>query len=48
MIEKFEKLLEQGDEYAALVRDLSESFDCLLHNLIIAKSLRESIIKTYA
>ena len=37
MIEKFKKALDQGDEYAALVTDLSKAFECLRHNLIIAK-----------
>ena len=37
MIEKFKKALDQGDEYAPLVTDLSKAFECLRHNLIIAK-----------
>ena len=37
MIEKFKKSLDQGGEYAALLTDLSRAFDCLPHNLIIAK-----------
>ena len=38
MIEKFKKWLDQGGEYAALLTDLPKAFDCLAHNLIIAKS----------
>ena len=37
MIENFKKSLDQGCEYAALLTDLSKAFDCLPHDLIIAK-----------
>ena len=30
-------LYDQGVEYAALLTDLSEAFDCLPHDIIIAK-----------
>ena len=37
VIAKFRKSLDQGGENAALYTDLSKVFDCLPHNLIIAK-----------
>ena len=37
MIENCKKALDQGNEYGALLHDLSKSFDCLLHDLIVAK-----------
>ena len=37
MTEKIKKSLDQRGGYAALLKDLSEAFDCLPHNLMIAK-----------
>ena len=37
MIEKFKDLPDRGEEYAALLKDLSLVLDCLPHNLIIPK-----------
>ena len=53
IIEKIKKSLDQGGEYAALLTDLSKVFDCLPHDLIIAKLHtygfdKASLIKTYA
>ena len=38
MIKKFKKSLDQGGGYGSLLTDPSKAFDCLPHDLIIAKS----------
>ena len=37
MVENCKKALDQGNEYGALLTDLSKVFDCLSHDLIVAK-----------
>ena len=37
MIEKLQKSLDSGWASAAFLTDLSKAFDCLLHDLLIAK-----------
>ena len=37
MIEKLRKRLDNGGTSAALLTDLSKAFDCLPHDLLIAK-----------
>ena len=37
MVENCKNELDQGNEYGALLTDLSKAFDCLPHDLIVAK-----------
>ena len=37
MVENCKKTLDQGNEYGALLADLSKAFDCLPQDLIVAK-----------
>ena len=37
MIEKWKTAVDNGGVFAALLTDLSKAFDCILHDLIIAK-----------
>ena len=37
MIEKWKKAADNGNVFGALLKDLSKAFDCLIHDLIIAK-----------
>ena len=37
MVENCKKALNQGNEYDALLTDLSKAFECFQHDLIVAK-----------
>ena len=37
MVEKWRKSLNQGGAFGGLLTDLSKAFDCLPHQMIIAK-----------
>ena len=37
MIEKVRKIFDKGGTFGALLKDLSKAFDCMTHDLLIAK-----------
>ena len=37
MAEKFKETIDKGNEFGALLTDLSKTFDCINHPLLIAK-----------
>ena len=37
MIEKGRKILDKGGTFGVLITDLSKAFDCMTHDLLIAK-----------
>ena len=48
MIEKWKRAVDNGGVFAALLTDLSKAFDCIPHNLIIAKLAAYSFDDTNA
>ena len=37
MVENYKKALHQGNEYGALLTDVSKAFECFRHDLMVAK-----------
>ena len=47
MIEKFKEAIDRGNEFGALLTDLSKAFDCTNHPLLIAKLYSYSVTFVY-
>ena len=47
MIDKFKETIDRGNEFGALLTDLSKAFDCTNHPLLIAKLYSYSVTFVY-
>ena len=47
MIEKVRKILDKGGTFGALLKDLSKTFDCMTHDLLIARLHALNLIFDY-
>ena len=47
IIEKWHEVLDNGAEIGPVLTDLSKTFDCINHNLLIAKLIRTVMRKVY-
>ena len=47
MVEKCKKAIGKGNEYGALLTDLSKAFDCVAHNLVIAELQHGVMLEIY-
>ena len=47
MIKNFKEAIDRGNEFGVLINDLSKTFDCLNHPLVITKMYNDGVSPSY-